>query len=91
MGFFRKAFTALKRVMAGKIIKQIDTQIMGDLCTVSLRLKQANESSETYVVLALIASGNYQYVALDQSEFEQFARAVQEIGRDLRESNEGRI
>ena len=77
--------------MAGKIIKQIDTQIMGDLCTVSLRLKQANESSETYVVLALIASGNYQYVALDQSEFEQFARAVQEIGRDLRESNEGRI
>ncbi len=75
--------------MAGKIIKQIDTQIMGNQCTVSLRLKEANDSSETYVVLAFLASGNYQYVALDQSEFEQFAGAVNEIGRDLRDSNEG--
>ena len=64
---------------------------MGDNCTVSLRLKRANDSFETYVVLAFIASGNYQYVALDQSAFEQFAGAVQEIGRDLRESNRGRI
>jgi hypothetical protein len=87
MAFFRAAFTALKRVMAGEIIKQIDTSIMGERCTVSLRLKRANDSSETYVVLAFIASGNYQYVALDQSEFEQFAGAVQEIGHDLRESN----
>lgn len=77
--------------MAGEIIKQIDTPIMGGQCTVSLRLKRANDLSETYAVLAFIASGNYQYVALDQSEFGQFASAVQEIDRDLRESNRGRI
>lgn len=91
MGFFRTAFTALKRVMAGEIIKQIDTPIMGAQCTVSLRLKRANDSSETYVVLAFIASGNYQYVALDRSEFGRFAGAVQEIDRDLLVSNRDRI
>jgi hypothetical protein len=88
MGYFQAAFTALKRVMTGEIIKQIDTPVMESNCTISLRLKRKKDSSETYVVLALVAAGNYQYCALDPDEFGQLASAVEEIGRDLRVSNQ---
>jgi hypothetical protein len=83
MGIFSAMFTSLKRATTGKILKQIDTPIGEGACTISLRLKQ--NKNDTYVVLAGIASGNYQYYPMSRDEFELFASAVKQIQEDLRE------
>lgn len=45
------------------------------MCTVSLRVKQG-KSGSNYVVLAGIASGNYQYYPMERHEFLEFANNV---------------
>jgi hypothetical protein len=76
-GFFK----SLKRVMSGEVIATIDTDIMGGACVLSLRLKQ--DESSRYVVLAGLASGNYQFYQMDAGEFERFADAVHQMRRGL--------
>src|SRR6478609_977748 len=67
--------------MSGEVIATIDTDIMGGACVLSLRLKQ--DESSRYVVLAGLASGNYQYYQMDADEFERFADAVHQVRRGL--------
>jgi hypothetical protein len=45
MGLF-EAFKALKGVMSGEVIAQIDTPISGGMTTMSLRLKKQKDSHE---------------------------------------------
>ena len=69
-------FQSLRMVTTGTIVRQIDTPISDGLCTLSLRLKRDRQDKH-YVVLAGIASGNYQYFPLELSEFSDFASAVE--------------
>jgi hypothetical protein len=69
MGFFKTAFSVLSMAMTGTVVNQIDTPIMGGNCQMSLRLKRKGDDSDAYVVLAGIASGNYQYYAMNAEEF----------------------
>ena len=71
MGFFR----VLKRVMTGQVIETIEAPANDGKTTMSLRLKR--DGSRHYVVLVSVSSGNYQYVAFDRDEFDQFARAIE--------------
>ncbi|ATU94090.1 hypothetical protein B5P45_12905 [Phyllobacterium zundukense] len=64
--------------LSGKVLHQIDTGLQGGNCTVSLRLKQ-EKSGEHYVVLAGIASGNYQYYPMERHEFMEFANNVAQM------------
>ncbi|WP_395449929.1 hypothetical protein ACHMW7_09025 [Aminobacter sp. UC22_36] len=75
MGLFSTLFRSLKMATTGTVIRQIDTPISNGLCTLSLRLKRDSQDKH-YVVLAGIASGNYQYFPLELSEFSDFASAV---------------
>jgi hypothetical protein len=75
-------FKSLKRVMTGRVIRKIDTPLMNDSCTVSLRLKE-DSSMNRYVVLAGNSAGHYQYFAFEPDEFDRFARAVMDIRADL--------
>jgi len=84
MGVFR----ALKKVITGEVVKQIDTAVQGGLCTMSLRLKRNRASGDHYVVLAGLSSGNYQYFPMDKNDFEQFAKAVETIGESLRQASQ---
>jgi len=72
MGFFR----VLKRVMTGEVIETIEAPANDGKTTMSLRLKR-DGSGRHYVVLVSVSSGNYQYVAFDRDEFDQFARAIE--------------
>jgi hypothetical protein len=69
MGFFR----ALKRVMTGEVIENIDTPANGGM--VSLRLKRERGSGEDYVVLVL----TFQYIVFDKDQFHRFSQAVESI------------
>jgi hypothetical protein len=77
------AFRALKRVMTGEIIQQIDTTANGGQTRMSLRLKRDKSSDEYYVVLAGLSGGNYQYFAFTRDEFGDFSKAVQTIDDSL--------
>lgn len=88
MGFLKSAVSAIAMATTGKVIEQMDTSIMSGLCKVSLRLKQKNDKSSPYVVLAGIASGNYQYYPMNAEEFERFANAVQRIRDKLASVNQ---
>jgi hypothetical protein len=83
MGFFKSAFSVLSMAMTGKVINQIDTPIMGGNCQMSLRIKRKDDDSDVWVVLAGIASGNYQYYAMTGDEFARFADAVQTINTQV--------
>ncbi len=78
MGLF-DAFKAIKRVMSGEVIRQIDTPVSGGMTTMSLRLKKEKNSDDRYVVLAGLSSGNYQYFYFARDEFAAFSRAVDTI------------
>jgi len=82
MGFFKDAFATLSMVMTGKVLFQIDTPANFGVSTMSLRIKQKKDGSP-YVVLAGIASGNYQYYAMTAEEFDEFAEAVQTTRGEL--------
>jgi len=81
MGIFR----AIKQVMTGEVIQQIDTAASGGAITMSLRLKRDRRSGDQYVVLAATAPGNYQYFAFDRDEFTAFSHAVDAIQNSLRQ------
>lgn len=81
MGLF-DALKAVKRVMTGEVIAQIDTPILGGYTTMSLRLKKARNADDYYVVLAGLSSGNYQYFSFTKDEFAEFSQAVETI-RDV--------
>jgi hypothetical protein len=81
MGFISTGFTALKRALAGAVLKKIDTSIGDGLCTISLRLKR--NSMEHYVVMACLASGNYQYYPMSAKEFQDLADAMQALSAEL--------
>jgi hypothetical protein len=67
-------FTSM--VLTGEVLQQIDTEISDGFCVVSLRLKRERGSGKEYVVLAGIASGNYQYYPFDLDEFDQLIHAA---------------
>ena len=71
-------FKSLKRVMTGEVVRQIDTEIFGGWCTMSLRLKRERNGAE-YVVLAAISRGNHQYYPFELHEFDRFVEAVKAI------------
>jgi hypothetical protein len=77
MGLLGTAFSRLAITMTGDVIRQIDTPIMDGRCQMSLRLKRKGEEMDAYVVVADIASGNYQYYPMKSEEFLRFADAVQ--------------
>lgn len=71
---------SLKKVMTGKVIRKVDTKIMGESVTISLRLKESSGVGDgKYVVMAVLALGNYKYYAFDLSEFDEFVRSAKEI------------
>jgi hypothetical protein len=76
-------FQTLKNAMTGKVINQIDVPIMSG-ATASLRIKQ-QKGEKPYVVLACLASGNYQYYPMDLEAFRSFSSAVA-ITRDKLEA-----
>lgn len=86
MGLFRTVFRALKRVMTGQVVQQIDTTTGNGLCTMSLRLKRDQSSDELCVVLAGLSRGNYQYFPFSKEEFSDFSKAVRAIDDSLHES-----
>jgi len=69
-------FRSIKRAITGEVIRTIDTEVLNGSCKLSLRLKRERGSNDRYVVLAGIASGNYQYYVLDRQEFGEFAQAI---------------
>ncbi|TIN79748.1 hypothetical protein [Mesorhizobium sp.] len=76
--FFKKALRSIKRAAFGRIVRQIDTDIASiGRVKVSLRLKTEREGP--YVVLALIAPGNYQYCPMDIGELDAVIKAMSEI------------
>lgn len=80
-------FKALKRVMSGTIVKQIDVPANEGMTTVSVRLKR-DGSGQKYVVIGFISTGNYQYCSMDIEEFKQLYDAC---GTVLQETAQGRI
>jgi hypothetical protein len=82
MGLF-DTFKAIKRVMSGEVIQQIDTRVSGGMTTMSLRLKKQKDSNEYYVVLAGVSAGNHQYFYFAKDEFAEFSRAVDTIRDSL--------
>jgi len=69
-------FQSLKMAMSGKVIHQIDVPIMSG-ATASLRIKK-QKGDKPYVVMACLASGNYQYYPMDLETFRLFSSAVLE-------------
>ena len=85
MGFFSTFFRALKVVTTGTVVRQLDTPIINGRCILSLRLKRDAEGKH-HVVLAGIASGNYQYFPMELSEFSDFASAVAGLEASIAEA-----
>jgi len=84
MGILR----AIKRVVTGEVIQQIDTTVNGGTTTMSLRLKRDRRSGDHYVVLAGTSPGNYQYFAFDRDEFDRFSCAVEAIQNSLKQAGQ---
>jgi hypothetical protein len=80
-------FKAVKRVVTGEVVRQIDITANGGITTMSLRLKRVKGSGEHYVVLAGLSEGNYQYFAFTRDEFDCFSRAVRTIDDSLTHSH----
>ncbi len=72
-------FKSLKRALTGEVLQRIDTKVINGIQTVSLRLKRERESGIEYIVLAMIASGNYQYSMFELDEFDEFLKAAKDI------------
>ena len=72
---FSTIFRSIKMAITGKVIQRIDTPIMDRQCTISLRLKRDSQGRK-YVVLAGMASGNYQYYPMELEEFKQLTDAA---------------
>lgn len=71
---------SLKKVMTGKVIRKLDTKIMGGSATISLRLKENSGVDDgRYVVMAVLALGNYQYYSFDLNEFDEFVKSAKEM------------
>jgi hypothetical protein len=84
MGSIFEAFKALKRVVTGEVIQQIDTTADSGATTMSLRLKRGRGSDDLYVVMMVGGAGNYRYVAFTNDEFIQFSKAVETILNSLK-------
>ena len=78
MGFFK----AIKRVMSGSVVRQVDVLANGGMTTVSVRLKK-NNAGEKFVVLAFISTGNYQYCSMDTSEFRDLITAMHDVEKKI--------
>ena len=76
---FGKMFQVMKMAMTGEIIHQIDTSIAGDNCQISFRLKRERKTGREYVVMAGIATGNYQYYPMEIDEFERLIESALQI------------
>ena len=78
MGIFASLFRSLKMATTGKVVHQIDFPVMDGMATLSLRLKR-EKGDKHYAVLAILASGNYQYLPLEMQELDQLVKAVEAI------------
>lgn len=76
------AFKALKNVMTGEVVRQMDSPANNGTTVMSVRFKKDRGSGVHYVVLAQHSSGNHQYVSFTAEEFGQFAESVN-VARDL--------
>jgi hypothetical protein len=65
-------FRSIKRVLTGQVVRQVDMKVMGGNAEVSLRVKREGNKPDDYVVLAIKASGNYQYLPFEAEEFDRF-------------------
>ncbi len=78
---------AVSDVIGGETLRAIDTPITGlggVRGTFSLRLKRRRRApDELYAVLALLFTGNRQYIAMSADEFDEFAGNVQLLLGDL--------
>jgi hypothetical protein len=77
------AFKALKSVVTGEVVSQLDSRANNGTTTMSVRLKKNPKSGTYYVVLAQLSSGNYQYVSFTVEEFGQFADSVNVVRESL--------
>ncbi|WP_155810787.1 hypothetical protein [Phyllobacterium sp. UNC302MFCol5.2] len=77
-------FRAVKMTLTGTVLRQIDIQILEGRCLLSLRLKREKPGSH-YVVLAGLASGNYQYYPMKRDEFIEFATNVAQMKAALQQ------
>ena len=84
MGSIFEAFKAIKRVITGEVIQQIDTTADSGGATLSLRLKRGRGPDDLYVVMMVGGAGNYRYLAFTNDEFIQFSRAVETILNSLK-------
>jgi hypothetical protein len=76
---FGKMFQVMKMAMTGEIIHQIDTSIAGDNCQISFRLKRERKTGREYVVMAGIATGNYQYYPMEIDEFDRLVESALQL------------
>jgi hypothetical protein len=82
MGLF-DAFKAIKGVMSGEVVQQIDTPVSGGMTTMSLRLKKQTDTNAYYVVLAGVSGRKYQYFYFAREEFAEFSLAIDTIRDSL--------
>jgi len=76
MRVFQAIYMSARRALTGRVVRQKDVrlQMMADF---SVRLK--TNGPEQYVVVAVLASGNYQYFPMDLAEFDAVTDAMNEI------------
>ena len=72
-------FESLKRLVTGEVLLKIDTPIHNGATTMSLRLKKKRNSDISYVILAGLSGGNYQYFHFEMDEFDRFIEAAKSI------------
>jgi molybdopterin-binding protein len=66
-------------IIKGKVLRRVDTEILGGQVTVSLRLKRETATMHEYVVLATTALGWWQYYPFELDEFHRFVAAAKRI------------
>jgi hypothetical protein len=70
-----RIFRFMRRTLTGEVVHKVDVEI--DDCIVSIRLKRNKD--ELYVVMAFLASGDYQYYPLDIDQFKSVTQALLSI------------
>jgi hypothetical protein len=91
MGFFKRSFNVLSMTMTGKVLDQVDTQIMAGQGRISLRLKRKDDASEAYVIVVINLLRNETLYPLTATEFNDFADAVRTMKGELSKANERRL
>lgn len=68
-----------KMILAGEVLRRIDTDILAGHVKISLRLKRDKNTLHEYVVLATTSLGWYLYYSFELDEFHRFVAAAKKI------------